>query len=221
MPENTRKTILLVEDEAIIAMAEKMALEKRGYTVLTSGTGEEAIEAVKKTTGIDLILMDIDLGRGMDGTRAAEIILGERDLPVVFLSSHAEPEIVEKTEKITSYGYIVKNSGDTVMDASIKMAFKLFDAKIATVEREDALRESEQRFKVMLDVVPDMISIHDPDMNILYSNWQGFAAVDEARRKENTKCYATYRGGRKRRIMHGMGARCYRPQARGRRAARK
>jgi PAS domain S-box-containing protein len=44
---------------------------------------------------------------------------------------------------------------------------------------EEALRESENRFQKMLSVVPDMISIHDSDLNILYSNWQGFASVPE------------------------------------------
>ena len=65
----------------------------------------------------------------MDGTQAAREILKEKDIPVVFLSSHTEPEIVEKTEKITSYGYVVKNTGIVVLDASIKMALKLFDEK--------------------------------------------------------------------------------------------
>ncbi|HPJ12097.1 MAG TPA: PAS domain S-box protein [Caldisericia bacterium] len=58
---------------------------------------------------------------------------------------------------------------------------------------EELLTESEQRFQKMLGVVPDMISIHSPDMDILYSNWQGFAAVPENRQKANTKCYKTYR----------------------------
>ncbi len=45
---------------------------------------------------------------------------------------YTEPEIVEKTEKITSYGYVVKNSCTTVLDASVKMAFKLFHANYLT-----------------------------------------------------------------------------------------
>ncbi len=61
-------------------------------------------------------------------------------------------------------------------------------------QAEKALRQSEERFHKMLAVVPDMISIHDPQMNILYSNWNGFAAVPEEKRKLNTKCYQTYRG---------------------------
>ncbi|MFW5901460.1 MAG: ATP-binding protein [Thermodesulfobacteriota bacterium] len=61
-------------------------------------------------------------------------------------------------------------------------------------QAEDFLRESENRFQRMLSGVPDMISVQSPDMDIIYSNWAGFAAVPESRRILNTKCYRTYRG---------------------------
>ncbi len=57
---------------------------------------------------------------------------------------------------------------------------------------EEAIRESETRFQKMLGVVPDMISIHDTDMNILYSNWQGFADIPSERRERLAKCYTAY-----------------------------
>ena len=110
-------------------MAKKQQLAKLGYTVDHVLTGEAAVSyALDADSRPDLILMDIDLGKGIDGTEAARQILNETDIPVIFLSSHTEPEVVEKTEKITSYGYVVKNSVITVLDASIKMAFKLFEA---------------------------------------------------------------------------------------------
>ena len=131
---NTKKTILLVEDEILIALSKQKDLNKYNYVVITANTGEKAVKMVIENKNIDLILMDIDLGSGIDGTAAAEIILKDRDLPVVFLSSHTEPEIVAKTENITSYGYVVKSSSITVLDASIKMAFKLFEARRKTEE---------------------------------------------------------------------------------------
>jgi CheY-like chemotaxis protein len=144
------KTILLVEDDAITAMSEQMELEKYGYTVITAVSGEEAIEIFRNNNNIDLILMDIDLGKGINGPETAGIMLQDNAVPVVFLSSHTEKEIVRKTEQITSYGYVVKNTGITVLDASIKMAFKLFDAYnklgVELNERkraEMALQESE------------------------------------------------------------------------------
>ncbi|MFO7896979.1 MAG: PAS domain S-box protein, partial [Candidatus Cloacimonadales bacterium] len=61
-----------------------------------------------------------------------------------------------------------------------------------TIQKKIA--ESEERFQKMLSVVPDLISIHDTEMNILYSNWKGWGAVPPEKRKANTKCYNTYRG---------------------------
>ncbi|MBN1531443.1 MAG: PAS domain S-box protein [Spirochaetes bacterium] len=175
----TGKTLLLVEDELLVAQAESKQLAKFGYRVITASSGREAIEKVRSgAERVDLILMDIDLGCGMDGTEAAREILGDRDIPVVFLSSHTEPEIVERTEKITSYGYVVKNTGITVLDASIKMAFKLFEAHrhireknreldeaIGKLEqtnrellaREAMLRESEHKYRLMADNSSDTI----------------------------------------------------------------
>lgn len=195
-----KRNILIVEDEPITAMLEKQVLENYGYAVMTVNTGEKAIEKVRNDLRIDLILMDIDLGNGMDGTETARLISMEHNIPIVFLSSHTEPEIVEKTEKVTSYGYIVKGTGDTVLDAGIKMAFKLFETK-TMLEKElnekdiigRRLKEKDDLFQKMLNVVPDMISVHDTEMNILYSNWNGFGAIPEEKRKINTKCYKTYR----------------------------
>lgn len=136
------KTILLVEDEALIAMAEKMTLERAGYRVLTATTGEKAIEIARNQPEIDLVLMDLDLGPGTGSSEAAQSILSERDVPLAFLSSHTEEEVVAKTEGITSYGYIVKNSGNTVLLASIRMAFRLHDAHHELLRQKKQLDEA-------------------------------------------------------------------------------
>ena len=78
------KKILLVEDEAIIAMTTAKMLEKHDFEVVTVYNGEKAVETVDNDPEISLILMDIDLGKGMDGTEAAETILKQKDLPIAF-----------------------------------------------------------------------------------------------------------------------------------------
>lgn len=160
---NPKKRILLVEDEVIIALAQKAALEKYGYDVTLVHTGEKAVETIEGEAPIDLVLMDIDLGREMDGTQAAKQILKKAGLPIVFLSSHTEPKIVEKTENITSYGYVVKNSSITVLDASIKMAFKLFYANQKTVE-------SETQFSLFMDYLPAIAFLKDSAGRTLFMN---------------------------------------------------
>ena len=170
----TRKTVLLMEDQGSVAAVEKKSLEEYGYSVILARSGERAVEVMAGTGAVDIILMDIDLGAGMDGTEAAQIILKDHDIPLVFVSSHTDPEVVEKTEKITSYGYVVKKSGITVLDASIKMAFKLFEAKRtskATMEKLEAtleenrnlLGELQHRVKNSFAMISSLIGLASED----------------------------------------------------------
>ncbi len=131
------RRILLVEDEALIALGETRTLQAHGYETVTARSGEKAVEAVRRDPGIELVLMDIDLGSGMDGTTAALGILEIRELPIVFLTSHAEKEMVEKVKGITRYGYVLKSAGEFVLIESINMAFELFESKqeLETTER--------------------------------------------------------------------------------------
>lgn len=190
MAQDVGKTILIVEDDPIIALMERKQLENEKYRVLHTASGEKAVELVcVAREPVDLVLMDIDLGTGMDGTEAARHILATVNIPLIFLSSHTEKEIVEKTESITNYGYVVKNSSFTVLDASIKMAFRLFDASKVIIRQrmemeasyeemqtaneslirsqeallvtESELRKSEERFKALHNASFGGIAIHD------------------------------------------------------------
>lgn len=139
-----------------MAVTETIWLEREGFKVIHVPSGEEAIETVK--TGdctIDLILMDIELRGGIDGIAAAKEILKYRDIPIIFLSSHTEKNIVEKTEEVTSYGYVVKDSMENVLITSIKMAFRLHKTQTELKEKEKALeltqkhlRESQQTARI-------------------------------------------------------------------------
>jgi len=144
--------ILLVEDDSMTASLQTIKLQKFGYNIIIAPTGETAVDIAAKRGDIDIILMDIDLGDGIDGTEAAEKILKNKDIPVLFLSNHIEPEIVEKTEKITSYGYVVKNTGDMVLNASIKMAFKLHDAQKREKEKEKILKQRTEELSALYEI---------------------------------------------------------------------
>jgi len=162
----SKKVLLLVEDEQITAIATRRLLEKYDFNVIVAYTGEEAVSIASNNPSVDLILMDIDLGDGIDGTTAAKIIFEKRDLPLIFLSARTEQETVEKTEDITSYGYIVKNTGPTVLIASIKMAFKLYNAHSRLNSQNDhlyviskRLNSSEEAFRDLFENSPFAILI--------------------------------------------------------------
>ncbi|GAB1483393.1 hypothetical protein MASR2M78_22090 [Treponema sp.] len=145
MTQEIPRKLLLVEDEVLIAMATSRKLESFGYNVLTANSGEKAIELVHEHTEIALILMDIDLGKGMDGPETAKKILSERNIPIVFLTSHTEYEMVEKVRNITRYGYLLKSFGEFVLRSSIEMAFELFNANENIKSKMQSLQESENR----------------------------------------------------------------------------
>jgi PAS domain S-box-containing protein len=77
----------------------------------------------------------------MDGTQAAQEILRTHELPIVFLTSHAEKEMVDRVKGITRYGYVLKNSGEFVLLEAITMAFELFDAHTTLKMKEIESRE--------------------------------------------------------------------------------
>ena len=137
------KRILLVEDDAITSLAEATAIRGFGYEVVTAYSGEEAVRTAFRDPDVSLVLMDINLGPGIDGTEAARQILSQRSLPVVFLTSHSEKEYVERVKEITRYGYIIKNSGNFVLQSSIEMAYELFNA-------HEKVTESEERYELIV-----------------------------------------------------------------------
>ena len=164
-----QKTILLVEDEAVIALSQARIIEAYGYAVKTVYSGRAAVEAVREDQEIALVLMDIDLGRGMDGTETATQILELRELPIVFLTSHTEREYVDRVKRITRYGYVLKNAGEFVLIEAISMAFELFDAHIQIRERERRYRESEERFRLIVEKAPEPIFVQT-DKKFAYLN---------------------------------------------------
>jgi|GEM_PF-6014145 PAS domain S-box-containing protein len=162
--ESVKMNLLLVEDEALIGLAESRALEREGYSVTHVLTGEAALHAVNSNgQSIDLILMDINLGDGIDGTEAAQEILRRHDIPIVFLSSHIDAFNLQKAERINAYGFVVKNLGYTMLFATIKMAFKLHQA-----HKQIEMREV--RFKNLIDSVHEGICITDDGDRFVFCN---------------------------------------------------
>jgi PAS domain S-box-containing protein len=154
--KNIMSMLLLVEDEAIVALGEKRILERNGFEVLTAHSGEKAISLVAENPDIDLILMDIDLGEGIDGPEAAQRIRAAHDIPIVFLTSHTEPEYVDRVKEITGYGYVVKDSGEFVLVESIEMALKLREAHRSTTEEKE-------RYRSIIENTNDALFVHDFD----------------------------------------------------------
>ncbi len=152
MKQERRKTLLLVEDDVIIADATSDQLCAHGYAIVMACSGDEAVETISRHPEIDLVLMDITLGRGMDGIEAARAILQMRELPIIFLTAHADQAVVDNIRHVTRYGYVLKNSGECVLRSSIDMAFELFAAHQQAIADTTRIRKLNRVYTVLSHV---------------------------------------------------------------------
>lgn len=114
--------ILIVEDEYITAENIKSTLERLGYDVLDIvSSGEEAIQRSSELH-LDLVLMDIKLKGDMDGVEAAAQIRDRFNVPIVYLTAHADVNTLQRVALTEPYGIILKPFEDRDLQTSIKIA---------------------------------------------------------------------------------------------------
>jgi len=117
-------TIFIVEDNPVIADLISWRLTEMGYRVV--GTAEDSTQALVRIEEIrpTLVLMDINLPGEMDGIDTAVEIIKKFSIPIVYISSILDSEIMERAKKTKPLGYIVKPFTDNQLRATIEMALQ-------------------------------------------------------------------------------------------------
>ena len=159
----TSQTILIVEDEAVVAFDMKAQLQKLGYDVVgIAETGEKAI-CLADHLRPSLILMDVRLAGRMDGIAAAAAIRRTLEVPIIFLTAHSDVDTVGRAAQTSAYGYLTKPYQIQEVRAGIEVALSKF-------ETEQQLRLANQWFINTLHCVPDAVVLTEPDGRIRYLN---------------------------------------------------
>lgn len=115
-------SILIIEDEAIIAMDISSKVEGLGYDVADiKDSSEQAIDFLSFNTP-DLVLCDITIKGEKDGIEVAEIFALKRKIPFIFLTSLSDRETLDRAKKTLPYGYIVKPFTESDLRSAIEMA---------------------------------------------------------------------------------------------------
>lgn len=142
-------TVLIVEDESIIALDIQTSLQTAGYQVVAIATSAtEALEAVA-TLIPDIVLMDIRIRGDRDGVETAEQIRAEFQVPVVYLTAHADENTLRRAKLSEPFGYILKPFEDRELITTIEIALSRHQAEAAiqtALEREKELNELKSRF---------------------------------------------------------------------------
>lgn len=115
-----RPLVLVVEDHEDTRALYKYVLELHGYDVIEADKGEDAILLAKEIHP-DLVLMDTNLPE-MDGLAAAQHIrqyASLQDLPIIFISGHAQPELRAAALAAGGDDYLVKPTSLSDLEASV------------------------------------------------------------------------------------------------------
>jgi DNA-binding response OmpR family regulator len=100
--------ILVIEDEAIVALDIKSALEQLGFEVTDIASSyDEALSSVKKCTP-DILLTDINLASSKDGIEAVINIQNIKNIPVIYLTAYSDDKTINRAIKTNPIGYLLK-----------------------------------------------------------------------------------------------------------------
>ncbi|MGC9521928.1 MAG: response regulator [Anaerolineae bacterium] len=115
---NDKAKILIVEDEAMVAIVMRWTLERLGYEVCgTVATGDEAVQSAHDDQP-DLILMDVHLPGAMNGIEAAKTIATARDVPFIFFTGYSDTEVAKLAAPLEPAACLMKPvANDTLADA--------------------------------------------------------------------------------------------------------
>ena len=133
--------ILVVEDEAVIAMDIEDRLERMGYEVVGNATnGEQAIKLAERHRP-DLALMDIHIRGDRDGIEVAAIVAERFDIPCVFLTAYSDEATIQRAIRTQANGYLLKPFQDREMRATIELALTKHKTSRQLAEYRTALEE--------------------------------------------------------------------------------
>ena len=145
-----KTSILIVEDEIIVAENIRLKLENLGYHVPDIVTsGEVVLEGLTRHR-VDLVLMDIQLSGEMDGIETAARIREQHDIPIIYHTAYADENTLQRAKLTEPFGYLLKPFQTRELHSNVEMA--LYKHRMALM-----LKASEERYRRITDVITDYI----------------------------------------------------------------
>lgn len=144
-----RPKLLIVEDERLIALDIKQRLVQLGYEVVAiANQADAALQAVTQHLP-DLVLMDIHLQGAVDGIALAAKIQQQFNLPVIFLTAHADAATLTQAKATQPFGYLVKPVETHMLSTAIEIGLTRHQTEMAVqraLTKEKELNELKTRF---------------------------------------------------------------------------
>ncbi|WP_044561382.1 EAL domain-containing protein [Azospirillum sp. B4] len=148
--------IMVVEDEAVVALNLRHALSRLGYEVpCIAASYDQALQGARATRP-DLVLMDINISGHKDGIDTAAAI----DIPVIYLTAYAEQSTLDRAKATKPHGYLLKPFSERELHATLQMALE-------RCRIEEELRESRESLAaayVEIQTAKDQLEAHATEL---------------------------------------------------------
>ncbi len=155
----TAATVLIVEDDGILAADLEIILTGLGYRIIGPvASGEEAFSLLQGQSA-DLVLMDIELAGELNGIETAQQLGRGHDIPVVFLTGFSQDPLLDQAKAVAPYGYLIKPVSERELAATVAMSLHRHALDRQLKESRKALEESEQRHRHCLQSSPYCVFI--------------------------------------------------------------
>ena len=162
-----KASILIAEDETIVAIDIETHLKKLNYHLLAVvHSGEEALDMVQSGQP-NLVLMGINIKGKKDGIEIAEIIRSDYSIPVVFIIDHLDEFVINKAKLTMPYGYIIKPIREINLSVTVKMALHFSEVDTERRRIENELRKSEEIYRRLYNETPAMLHSIDREGRLL------------------------------------------------------
>ena len=156
-------SVLIVEDERIVAIDLQQTLSRMGYDAFAiASSADEAMRRASERRP-DVVLMDIRIKGDRDGVETAALMRQQFEVPIVYLTAHADDATVERAKHTEPYGYLLK----PVKSAELRSVLEVSLYKHA-MERK--LRERERWFSTTLRSIADSVVAVDTAGNVIFMN---------------------------------------------------
>lgn len=148
--------ILIIDDEADIALILKLQLEDAGYRTVRARDGAEGLDLIAREQ-FDLILLDIRMPR-MDGIEVLERIRRDRpDLVVVMMTAHGSEDIAVEAMKKGAVDYISKPFSSDDMKKRVERAIQFNRTRLENERLQGEVEEERRKMEAILRGMADLL----------------------------------------------------------------
>lgn len=116
------ETVMVVDDSMMVRQQVRRVLVGAGFEVAEAGDGMAALETARLLSNLSLVIVDLNMPRmgGLDFLEAFRREDHGREVPVVILTTEAQPDLAARARSLGAKGWIIKPFNADMLGSAVK-----------------------------------------------------------------------------------------------------